>query len=464
MGRLRWAAEGRWELDMEAPVTMEGTARPVPGHPLPLGLSRGPRISRPKQLDFMHRFMASPLVPSFAGDPSNGGCGLLLHHAHTFHLAENWSATVLEQFHIQKLVSFVTERVPNCLEETSWPKTIMRNIRDIISLGFGTELLVTPDSTLLLETYNITKESRGKAIYHHKLPQHNLTLEAAWPALFVDKRGTYWDVPLSLAIDLASICSGSGLDYHLCLQHNSGQPKHFGVDQTNEVPTSLLPGLCAKAAFSFKKNVDFWRKKEGKLKMVQPYDVFLSDPHVSGSGIIGAVTSASFGDCSARLSVEDESHICNEYRLYARRDKFALFADLFASVSCTAQLGNFQRFFLDLTRFNARIDVPSGSTFLTGAIHLAQDVYHSRQLDTDAIQAICPDLIVSLQQQIAGPLSFRVDSKFKFDLKDGNHFPRLDESVFAFDWALKVLGSARATAWYSPRHKEAMVELRFFES
>lgn len=120
-----------------------------------------------------------------------------------------------------------------------------------------------------------------------QLPQHNLTLEAAWPGLFIDKKGTYWDVPLSLAIDLASISSCSGLSYHLCLQHNSGHPKHFGGCQADKVPAALLPGLCMKAAFSFKKDVEFWRKKEGKLKMVQPYDIFLSDPHVSGSGTVG---------------------------------------------------------------------------------------------------------------------------------------------------------------------------------
>ncbi|KAF0917033.1 hypothetical protein E2562_016333 [Oryza meyeriana var. granulata] len=44
--------DGRWELNVETPATMEGTARPVPGETLPLGLSRGPRVTRMKQLDF----------------------------------------------------------------------------------------------------------------------------------------------------------------------------------------------------------------------------------------------------------------------------------------------------------------------------------------------------------------------------------------------------------------------------
>ena len=86
--QMRWITdrEGRWELDLESPATMEGTARPVPGDPLPLGLSRGPRVTRTKQLDFFHRFMASPLVPTYSASRD----GLALHHAHLFHLAQNW--------------------------------------------------------------------------------------------------------------------------------------------------------------------------------------------------------------------------------------------------------------------------------------------------------------------------------------------------------------------------------------
>lgn len=120
-----------------------------------------------------------------------------------------------------------------------------------------------------------------------QLRGHNLTLETAWPGLFVDRSGTYWDVPLSMAIDFASVSSDSGLSYHFCLQHNSGKPRHFGGDETTRIPSSLLPGLCARAALSFKKNFFFWRKKDGKLKMVQPYDILLSDPHISSSEVIG---------------------------------------------------------------------------------------------------------------------------------------------------------------------------------
>lgn len=66
--------------------------------------------------------------------------------------------------------------------------------------------------------------------------------------------------------------------------------------------------------------------------------------------------------------------------------------------------------------------------------------------------------------QIIGPFSFRVDSRVKFDAKNENNFVQFDETVFAIDWALKVLGSAKASFWYAPKRQEAMVELRFFEN
>ncbi|EEC70322.1 hypothetical protein OsI_01191 [Oryza sativa Indica Group] len=460
--RMRWMADGdgRWELDVETPATMEGAARPVPGDPLPLGLSRGPRVTRTKQLDFLHRFMASPLVPSF----SASGAGLSVHHAHLVHLAHNLSFTILEQLHVQKLVAVVKEKLSN-RQEVSWSNDIKRHLHDVMSLGVGTELLITPDTTLLLELYNLKKGDRGKAIFRHKLPHQNITLEASWPGLFIDKNGVYWDVPLSLSADLASVGSESGLSYHVLLQQNSGEPKCFGGgEETSDVPVALLPGLCAKAAVSIKKSIDVWRKKEDKLKNVQPYDVFLSEPHVSFTGIIGAVASGSFGDCSKRMSMQNEIQKSNAFKYFDERNKFAAFADLFASVNFTAQHGNFQRLLLDLTRVSARLDISSGSLFLRGASQLAQDFFFSRRPDLETFCDVCPDVIVSLQQQIVGPFSFRVESTVTIDPKKQDHFVRVDDSVFAIDWALKVLGSAKATAWYSPKHQEAMVELRFFET
>lgn len=112
-------------------------------------------------------------------------------------------------------------------------------------------------------------------------------MEALSPGLFVDKSGKYWDVPSSLVIDLGSAATDSGLSYHLSMHHNAGSPSQSGSEQTCMAPFCLLPGLSAKAAFALKKNLEIWRSNAKKLKRVQPYDIFLSNPHVSLSGIIG---------------------------------------------------------------------------------------------------------------------------------------------------------------------------------
>lgn len=65
--------------------------------------------------------------------------------------------------------------------------------------------------------------------------------------------------------------------------------------------------------------------------------------------------------------------------------------------------------------------------------------------------------------QIVGPVSFRVDSGVTVDLKNPNHPTQAQELTFAVEYALKVLGSAKAVAWYSPIRQEFMAELRFFE-
>ncbi|KAK9015015.1 hypothetical protein V6N11_006145 [Hibiscus sabdariffa] len=134
-------------------------------------------------------------------------------------------------------------------------------------------------------------------------------------------------------------------------------------------PASLLPGFSAKCAFSYKKNVDIWRSKAQKLKMVLPYDIFLSGPHVSASGTIGI---------------------------------FCLVID-------------FGKLFIFIL-------------------------------------------------QIAGPFSFRVDSGVSIDFKDKSWRIQADQPVFAIEYALHVLCSAKAVAWYSTKHQEFMVELRFFET
>lgn len=129
-----------------------------------------------------------------------------------------------------------------------------------------------------------------------QLNEHDITLEAAWPELFVDRNGKYWDVPESISLDCSSILYDSGLRYRFGIHKNGGHPE--AADSVNgETPLSLMPGSCAKAALSYEKSRDFWRLEKKKVwdglkdEVIQyirrGYDVRLSEPHASISGIIG---------------------------------------------------------------------------------------------------------------------------------------------------------------------------------
>ncbi|KAJ1393111.1 hypothetical protein SESBI_35289 [Sesbania bispinosa] len=468
MRKLRWVMDGGgfWDLDVSTPKTLDGLACPVPGDPLPLGLSRGTRLSRSKQLHFMQRFMHAPLLPTFA-QPH----GFSLQRVLSLPFSDNWFVFLLGQFNLQRFISSVKSSEEKPARLSSWLKTFGRHLqqKSLYALGFCSEFQLTPDDTLLfgLDAYDYNDKPRGKAVLHHKFPHHDLTVEAVYPGLFVDKTGNYWDVPFSMAVDLASVTtSDSSVGYHLSAHYTSGSPEQFESiqNQIDRVPPTLLPGLAFKSVFSYRKKIDIWRSEAPKLKLVQPYDIFLSNPHVSVSGIIGAAATTAFGDNSARAQIDDDRQGSAGFFVQASGIKSSFLADIFASISFTAQHGNFQRLLLDLTRFQARLDFPSGSKFLSGATSLAQDFLNSQKPSMEAVQAICPNATLSFQQQIVGPVSFRIDSGIEVDLKDPDCLIHAQEPVFAVEYALQVLGSAKAVAWYCPKRQEFMAELRFYET
>lgn len=129
-----------------------------------------------------------------------------------------------------------------------------------------------------------------------QLPYHDVTLEASWPQLFVDHKGQYWEVPESISLDLLSLVSDSGLRYRFGIHKNAGHPQ--AINSTNaDAPSALMPGLCAKAAFSYEKSRDFWRRKERREDIIDKtekgsfwrpsYDLCLREPHAAISGIFG---------------------------------------------------------------------------------------------------------------------------------------------------------------------------------
>ncbi|KAG6575159.1 Protein TRIGALACTOSYLDIACYLGLYCEROL 4, chloroplastic [Cucurbita argyrosperma subsp. argyrosperma] len=470
MRKLRWTMEGQsfWDLDVSTPRTLDGSASPVPTdlQLLPLGLSRGVRLSRAKQIDFMQQFMAAPFVPSYT--PSHG---FSLQRVFSIPFSDSGSATLLGQFNVQKFVSSLKKSGFGEMGQSisSLLQGIGRHLRDrsLYAFGISSDILLTPDDALLIsfDGYGDSDILRTKAVLHHKFLHHDLTMEALSPGLFVDKSGKYWDVPSSLVIDLGSADTDSGLSYHLSMHHNAGSPSRSGSEQTCMAPFCLLPGLSAKAAFALKKNLEIWRSNAKKLKRVQPYDIFLSNPRVSLSGIIGAVATSYFGDISAGSAAEGSLQEFKGLYVQASRIRSTVFADVFASISFSAQYGMFQRNFLDLTRFSGRFDFHSGSKFLSGAMLLIEDLSNSQHPRTESVKATLPNARFSFQQQIAGPVSFRADSGVAIDLsKEGWGSLQVEEPTFALEYALYALGSAKAIAWYSPKQREFMVELRFYEN
>lgn len=126
--------------------------------------------------------------------------------------------------------------------------------------------------------------------------------------------------------------------------------------------------------------------------------IILSSVYAEHSSLftLGSVITASHGDNSIRAHEED-----GPFRLCAKGGKYGASADLFASGSLNAQLGNFQKPFLDLTRFHARVDIPSGSKFANGAWKVAQALYNSEAPSEEAVKAFSPSATLSFQQQVA---------------------------------------------------------------
>ncbi|GFZ09130.1 hypothetical protein Acr_20g0009380 [Actinidia rufa] len=310
---------------------------PLPGlaEPLPLGMtSGGARLSRPKQIDFFQRFMSMPFVPSYS--PLRF---FSLHRRLTFPFPDYWHYSRGDHFKFDGGNSSQAQN--NCC------------IMPLLNALLGMWLVFPLFAFTVAATWNAIRVHSPTVTWHKLLwfPKcilshsfmfwmflhHNLTVEAAWPELFVDH--------------------------------------------------------------------------------------------------VGAVLTACLGDNLVRSPVEDNSLPFEGLGLRASGINSTILADIFASMSVSMQHGNFQRCY------------SAGST---------QDLYNSHQPRVEAIQAICPIATLSRSAavmisyiyliQIAGTFSFRVDSGVSLDLKDSGWHLSVDDPVFAIEYALQVLGSAKAVA------------------
>ena len=218
-------------------------------------------------------------------------------------------------------------------------------------------------------------------------------MEAAWPDLFLDHKGRFWDVPESLNFDLSSLAPEIGLQYRFGVHKSKGDPHPVNAAGEScvggEAPASLMPGLCAKAAVSYKAKRDLWRPKEEEDNNTEddddddtpvflPYDIRLKEPHAAVSGIVGSSLAA---------------------WITGRGEKRSLIsADVFGSACYTFQKGRFSKLYGDLTRVDARVDVSSASALAKRIFNAVRRSKGGSKTDDDTLGS--PRLSLIFQQQV----------------------------------------------------------------
>lgn len=347
--------------------------------------------------------------------------------------------------------------------------------KSMYALGLLSQFYLTDDTTLIfnVERHGERKGRRAKAVLFHKLPNHDVSLEAAWPELYVERNGTYWEVPSSASIDVSSLISESGFRYRFGLHKSDDNPE--GINSTHsDVPLTLMPGIWAKAAISLEKSRDLWREREEKGKQEResekrplwfiPYDIQLKDPHAAVSAIIGGTCEAWYGG-SVNKGTSSEAQNGDEviHRSSSAsklRNRFNM--DLFGSFGCSFQRGRFTYDFNDLTRVDARLDVSSASALFKDFSQLVSTTFKG-EAQKGLNPLASPRLNVIFQQQVAGPIVFRVDAGFSLSSPSGNRVPYVEDVIYGLSYSLRMLDSGKFLAWYSANRKEGMVELRLFE-
>ncbi|KAL5795131.1 hypothetical protein ACOSP7_003725 [Xanthoceras sorbifolium] len=470
MANLRTAMDSAfWDQPISSPQTLDGSANSVPGEPFPLDAARASRALRIQQLALLGLGFPLGIIPSYS-PTSQKELGsfslqsLLLRPSTSF----GWLGLV-GQFRPKKLISDIKRDFSGAdeLEVSVYGDAAKRFLdKSLYSIALCSQISLSPSLSLLWNTerHGDKKARRHKFMLYQKLPDHDITLEAAWPQLFIDHKGGYWDVPEAVSLSVSSLISDSGFRYRFGLQKNSGHPQSVnGIN--GEAPAALMPGLCAKAAFSYEQSKDIWRQKETKDDLIvttdkgqfwrPAYDLRLKEPHSTISAIIGGNFAAWFGGRESSLAVESQDMDIS----MTTKKRSPLNADLFGSLCYTIQQGRFRKPFGDLTRLDARLDICSAS----GLAKRTLNIFKSSSVSNAENSLSSPRLNLIIQQQVAGPIVFRVDSKFLLDSSSEKRGPHMEDIVYSLSYSLRLLRSGKVVAWYSPKRKEGMVELRLYE-
>nr|KYP59946.1 hypothetical protein KK1_015393 [Cajanus cajan] len=460
MARLKTGIDSAfWDLNVASPQCHDGWAKAVPGGPFPVDGSVGSRLLRPQQFSFLGNGITLPAMPSLSLT-SPKDLGSLAFQSLLLKLASpRWWLAMTGQFRPRKLITDVKNEISNAEDfDLSTVKDVAKHFinKSLFSFGLTSQFAFPPSTSVLFaiegHVYNETSEKQHSL----QLPDHDLTFEAAWPQLFIDHKGKYWDVPESLSVDLSSLVSESGLRYRFGIHKNGGIPKAMHATDGNP-PLSLLPGLCAKAAFSYEKTKYFWRDKgdvEKDNEEAFPYDERLKEPHAAVSGMFGSSFASwvwngrSFSSINSREDLEVST---------SKRSRIN--ADLFGSVCYTFQHGKFTKQFGDLTRVDARLDISSASAFAKKILNCSR----SSTADVSEQPSASPRLNLIFQQQVAGPVVFRADSRISLESFARKNGLPVEDFICSLSYSLKSLQSGKVVAWYSPKRQEGMVELRMYE-
>ncbi|KAL0720516.1 hypothetical protein Bca4012_035115 [Brassica carinata] len=447
-----------WDHNLSSPQTLEGTARSVPGEPFPVDGARASRSHRIQQLSLLREGFPLGVIPAFAPSSDKRLGSFSLNSLLLCPSSSNWWAGLVGQFKPKKLFTDIKARISKAEE---WDLQLFKNTtkhivdKSLYSVGLWTQIALGSSSSLLLSAERLGDKNgiRKKLMFVHPLEKHDLTVEAAWPDLFLDHKGRFWDVPESLNFDVSSLApETTGLHYRFGVHKSKGDPQHLNAtaeSSGDDAPASLMPGLCAKAAVSYKAKRDLWKPKEKEEEdedddspVFLPYDLRLKEPHAAVSGIVGS-------SLAAWITGRD------------MKKRSPISADAFGSACYTFQRGRFSKLYGDLTRVDARVDVSSASALAKRIFHAIRRSSGSNETVEDASSAGSPRLNLIFQQQVAGPIVFKVDSQFQIGA--GKHGAQMEDLIYSLNYSLRLLESGKVVAWYSPKRKEGMVELRVFE-
>ncbi|KAK4268035.1 hypothetical protein QN277_024741 [Acacia crassicarpa] len=466
MGNLRTAMDSAfWDLNVSSPQTIDGCAKAVPGDPFPMDATVSSKALRIQQFSFFRNGFPLGIVPSLSptSQKSVGSCSL---QSLALKVSNPpWWVGLIGQFRPGKLFADIKNEISNADDfDLSTIKDVAKHFVDksLFSFGLFSQYSVSDSTSILLsmEGHGEKKRRRNKMMIYHQLPNHDITLEAAWPQLFIDHKGKYWDVPESLSLDLLSLKSDSGLRYRFGIHKNGGDPEAVNAIDGNP-PLPLLPGLCAKAALSCEKIKFLWRDSEAAESLNQttdkpatsyPYDVRLMEPQSAISGIFGGACTAWIWNGRSHSSIDSRE----DQEISRRSKRSPLNADLFGSVCYTFQHGKFINNYWDLTRLDARLDICSASGFAKKILKGFRS-----SADVNEHPSASPRINLTFQQQVAGPIVFRTDSRISVELF--SKMFQIEDYVCSLSYSFRLLQSGKVVAWYSPKRKEGMVELRLFE-